>query len=73
MTGRTALRRLIATVGLALMVPIGLQLVTGTLTPADAATRAAAVFAAVWVGRMLAGLAPGNPPIVIAEPSSDVE
>jgi hypothetical protein len=67
--GQTLLKRMIATVGLLLMFPIGLQLVQGTLTPADAAVRAAAVFAAVWIGRSLAALAPGGPTVLLpAEP-----
>lgn len=60
MTARTALKRLIATVGLLLMVPIGLQLVSATLTPGDAAVRAGAVFVAVSMGRLLSNLAPGG-------------
>jgi hypothetical protein len=67
--GQTLLKRMIATVGLLLMFPIGLQLVQGTLTPRDASVRAAAVFAAVWIGRSLAGLAPGSPIVLLpAEP-----
>lgn len=72
MNGQTLLKRMIATVGLLLMFPIGLQLVQGTLTPRDAAVRAAAVFAAVWIGRSLAGLAPGSP-IVLLPPEQPAE
>ncbi|MGF1666983.1 MAG: hypothetical protein ACFCVC_12015 [Acidimicrobiia bacterium] len=69
MNGQTLLKRMIATVGLLLMFPIGLQLVQGTLTPNDAAIRAAAVFVAVWIGRSLAALAPGGPTVLLpAEP-----
>lgn len=59
MTGRAALKRMIAVVGLVLMIPLGLGLVQGTLSPSDAAVRGVALFLAVVVGRGLANLAPG--------------
>jgi hypothetical protein len=63
-TGRGILRRLIATIGLILMAPIGLQLVSGTLTARDAAVRAGVVFASVWIGRSLANMAPGGAQVI---------
>jgi len=69
MTGRAALKRLIAVMGLILMIPLGLQLVQGTLTPSDAAVRGAALFVAVLFGRALANLAPGA--VTVLEPVSE--
>ncbi|MDH4117541.1 MAG: hypothetical protein OEX04_21100 [Acidimicrobiia bacterium] len=62
MTGQSALKRLIAFVGLILMVPLGLGLVSGSLTPGDAGMRAAALFVTVMVARKLAALAPDEVP-----------
>jgi hypothetical protein len=71
---QTMLKRMIATMGLLLMVPIGLQLVSGTLTPRDAAVRAGGVFMAVLVGRSLSSLAPGGPTVLLpAEPVEATE
>jgi hypothetical protein len=69
MTGRAALKRMIAVVGLVLMIPLGLQLVQGTLTPSDAAFRGVALFVAVVVGRGLANLAPGA--VTVLKPASE--
>ena len=55
---RAHLKRLFAIAGLALMVPIGLQLTMGQISPADAAMRAGVLFGGVMVARILAGLAP---------------
>lgn len=57
---RSHLKRLFAIAGLALMIPIGLQLTMGQITPADAAMRAGFLFGGVMVARLLAGLAPNG-------------
>lgn len=57
---RSHLKRLFAIAGLALMIPIGLQLTMGQISPADAAMRAGVLFGGVMVARMLAGLAPNG-------------
>jgi hypothetical protein len=62
------LKRLAATAGLALMIPIGLQLIEGTLTPVDAARRAGALFVAVVIARKMAALAPGGPEVLMPAP-----
>jgi len=71
-TGTTLLRQLTAALGLILLIPIGLQLIGGTVSPTDAAIRAAALFVGVVVARRLAGLAPGGPEVLIPAPSAAV-
>jgi hypothetical protein len=69
MSAPAVFKRLAAVLGLLLMAPIGLQLVTGTLTPADAAVRAAGVFVFVVVSRLLLGRVPTAPRVVVAAPT----
>lgn len=59
------LKRLIAAIGLLLMLPLGYGLLTGMLTPTDAATRAGALFLAVMVARKIADLAPSGREVLV--------
>jgi hypothetical protein len=70
MSGPAILKRLAAAAGLALMIPIGLGLVDGTLTPIDAARRAGALFVAVVIARKLAVLAPGRTEVLLPAPGA---
>ena len=64
-------KQLVAVVGLLLVVPIALQLVSGTITPPDAGVRAMVLFAGVLVARRLANLAPRPLMVVASDPDAD--
>ena len=65
MTGDQMLKRLVAILGLLLMLPLGYGLVTGTLSPEDAGMRAAALFIGVVIARKLADLAPSGRTVLV--------
>lgn len=69
MSAPQAFRRLVALGGLMLVIPIALQLVSGTITLFDAGIRAVVLFGGVLVARRLAGLAPR--PLMVVEPDTD--
>lgn len=58
MSAPQAFRRVVALAGLLLVVPIALQLVSGTITLFDAGVRALVLFGGVLIARRLAVLAP---------------
>lgn len=65
MNGPQYLKRLVAIIGLLLMMPIGYQLIMGTVTPTDAAIRAGALFVGVVMARKAADLAPSGRTVLI--------
>jgi hypothetical protein len=58
MSAPQTFKRLIAIAGLVLVIPIALQLVSGTITPLDAGIRALVLFGGVLIARRLANLTP---------------
>ena len=72
MSGSQYLKRLVAAMGLLLMVPLGYQLVVGSLTPTDAAIRATALFVGVVLARKVAGLAPSGRAVLIPVPDPPI-
>ena len=58
MSAPQTFKRLVAIAGLLLVVPIALQLISGTITPLDAGIRAVVLFGGVLVSRRLANLTP---------------
>jgi hypothetical protein len=68
MSGPQTFKRLVAAAGLLLVVPIALQLISGTITPFDAGIRALVLFAGVVVARRLANLTPRPVMVVTSEP-----
>lgn len=64
MSAPQAFKRLVALAGLLLVIPIALQLISGTVTPLDAGIRALVLFGGVLVARRLANLTP-RPLIVV--------
>ena len=71
MTGDQMLKRLVAILGLLLMLPLGYGLVTGTLSPEDAGMRAAALFIGVVIARKLADLAPSGRTVLVPVQQSE--
>ena len=65
-------KKLAAVFGLLLITPIALQLLGGSITPADAGIRAVALFGGVLLVRRLANLAP-TPGVVVVEPAASAE
>jgi hypothetical protein len=63
------LKRIVAGMGLGLMVPLGLGLVSGSLTATDAAVRAVALYGGIIVARKLAGMAPSGREIIVGAPA----
>ena len=58
MSAPQTFKRLVALGGLLLVVPVALQLISGTITPLDAGIRALVLFGGVLVARRLANLTP---------------
>jgi hypothetical protein len=58
MSAPQTFKRLVAVAGLLLVIPIALQLISGTVTPLDAGIRAVVLFGGVLVARRLANLTP---------------
>lgn len=71
MSGPQTFKRLTALAGLILVIPIALQLVSGTVTPLDAGIRALVLFFGVLVARRLADLTPR--PLMVVTSESDSE
>ena len=69
MSASHTFKRLVAIAGLLLVVPIALQLISGTVTPLDAGIRAMVLFGGVLVARRLANLTPR--PLMVVD--SDAE
>jgi hypothetical protein len=65
MSGDQWLKRLVAVLGLLLMLPLGYGLVTGSLSPEDAGLRAAALFIGVVVARKMTALAPSGREVLV--------
>lgn len=65
MSGDQMLKRLIAAMGLFLMLPLGYGLVTGSVTPQDAGMRAAALFVGVLIARKVADLVPSGRTVLV--------
>ena len=62
-------KRLVALTGLLLVVPVALQLISGTITPPDAGIRALVLLGGVLVARRLANLTPR--PLMVVETDVD--
>jgi hypothetical protein len=58
MSAPQTFKRLVALTGLLLVIPIALQLISGTITPLDAGIRALVLLGGVLVARRLANLTP---------------
>ncbi len=69
MSGPQTFKRMVAVAGLVLVIPIAVQLVSGTITPVDAGTRALVLFFGVLVARRLANLTPR--PLMVVEGDAD--
>ncbi|MDH3248357.1 MAG: hypothetical protein OEQ47_05320 [Acidimicrobiia bacterium] len=69
MSAPHAFKRLVAVGGLLLVIPIALQLVSGTITPLDAGIRALVLFGGVLVARRLANLTPR--PLLVVDTDAD--
>ena len=69
MSAPQTFKRLVAVAGLLLVIPIALQLISGTVTPLDAGIRALVLFGGVLVARRLANLAPR--PLLVVETDAD--
>ena len=69
MSAPQAFKRMVAAAGLLLVVPIAVQLISGTITPFDAGIRAMVLFAGVIVARRLANFTPH--PVMIVPNESD--
>ena len=69
MSAPQTFKRLVALAGLVLVIPIALQLISGTVTPLDAGIRALVLFGGVLVARRLANLTPR--PLMVVEPDAD--
>lgn len=69
MSGPQTFKRMVAVAGLVLVIPIAVQLVSGTITPVDAGTRALVLFFGVLVARRLANLTPR--PLMVVEGDGD--
>ncbi len=69
MSAPQTFKRLVALAGLLLVIPIALQLVSGTITPLDAGIRAVVLFGGVLVARRLANLTPR--PLMVIEADGD--
>jgi hypothetical protein len=70
-TAKAALARVVAGIGLILMVPLAVQLVQGTLTSTDAAVRAVALLVGAAVARALLTSIPGRTEVVAPGGSGD--
>lgn len=66
MSAPQTFKRLVAVTGLLLVIPVALQLISGTITPLDAGIRALVLFGGVLVARRLANLTPR--PLMVVEP-----
>ena len=69
MSAPQTFKRLVALAGLLLVIPIALQLISGTVTPLDAGIRALVLFGGVLVARRLANLTPR--PLLVVETDAD--
>jgi hypothetical protein len=69
MSASHTFKRLVAIAGLLLVVPIALQLISGTVTPLDAGIRAMVLFGGVLVARRLANLTPR--PLMVVEADTE--
>ena len=69
MSASQTFKRLVAVAGLLLVIPIALQLISGTVTPLDAGIRALVLFGGVLAARRLANLAPR--PLLVVETDAD--
>ena len=69
MSAPQTFRRLVAVAGLLMVIPIALQLISGTITPLDAGIRAIVLFGGVLVARRLANLTPR--PLMVVETDVD--
>lgn len=69
MSAPQTFKRLVALTGLLLVIPVALQLISGTITPLDAGIRAVVLFGGVLVARRLANLTPR--PLMVVEPDTD--
>ena len=65
MSAPQTFKRLVALGGLLLVIPVALQLISGTITPLDAGIRAMVLFGGVLVARRLANLTPR--PLMVVE------
>ena len=65
MTPAAVFKRLTAVAGMALLVPICLGLIGGSVSPFDAGLRALSLLAAVLIVRRFANLAPNGPTVVV--------
>lgn len=71
MSAPQTFKRLVALAGLVLVIPLALQLVSGSITPLDAGTRALVLFFGVLVARRLANLTPRPLMVVTSETESE--
>lgn len=69
MSAPQAFKRLVALGGLLLVIPVALQLITGTITPLDAGIRALVLFGGVLLARRLANLTPR--PLLVVDTDAD--
>lgn len=67
MTPAGVFKRLTAVAGMALLVPICVGLITGSVDPIDAGIRAVLLFVGVAVVRRIANLAPSGSRVVVVE------
>lgn len=71
MSGPQTFKRMVAVTGLLLVIPIALQLISGTVTPLDAGIRALVLFGGVIVARRLANFTPRPVMVVPTEADRD--
>ncbi len=71
MSAQQTFKRVVASIGLLLVIPIAVQLISATITPLDAGIRALVLFAGVIVARRLASFAPRPVMVVAADPDAD--
>lgn len=69
MSASQTFKRVVALTGLFLVIPVALQLISGTITPLDAGIRALVLFGGVLVARRLANLTPR--PLMVVEADAD--
>jgi hypothetical protein len=71
MSAPQAFKRIVAAAGLLLVIPIAVQLISGTVTPLDAGIRALVLFGGVILARRLANFTPHPVMVVATDPDAD--
>ncbi len=71
MSAPQTFKRMVAATGLLLVIPVAVQLISGTITPLDAGIRALVLFGGVIVARRLANFTPSPVMVIATDPDSD--